>query len=259
MTLNTALKNWIASNAGAGNCYTSSGVSFIDPDGISRTGGSGDVLNAFFVAHLLGKDTNAIIVSTNYNTLKTINGGADVSLDDVTWIYNNDGTPAGEARYCSGITPTPTSTTTPGPTPTSIPAGPQVFEFVGSPTGNPVITLNLSEMEMSQSGIDRHFQMNNVKITNNSSWPVYLIAELRIFTGLQTICPVSGQVFTGLNRTETTTRSVRVNMIDPGIAELINLDFFQPGSIIGLHTVCLYIHGSFYRQSVIDEVVTILT
>ncbi len=100
MTLNTELKNWLAQNAGSSNCYVSSGIPYKDPDNISRTGGTGDVLNSFYVAHLLGKDTLTIISGTNYTALKTINGNSDIALDDVKWVYDNDGTPTGEAQYC---------------------------------------------------------------------------------------------------------------------------------------------------------------
>jgi len=259
MTLNTNVKNWLAQYAGSSNCFINSGIAYTDPDGVSRVGGTGDVLNALFVAHMVGKDTVVIIGTTNYNSFKITNGGVDVVLDDVNWAYNNDGAPAGEARYCVGSTPTPTPTVTPTVSPTISPGSPLPFEFVGAPIGNPSVTLDLSTLDMSQSGVDRHFQMNSVIITNNSQWPVYLISELRIFSGLQNVCPSTGEIFKGLNRTETSNRSVRVTTLDPGVTDSINLDFFQPGSILGVNTVCLYIHGSFNRQAVIEEVAPITT
>ncbi len=101
MTLNVQGKNWLAQYAGnADKCFTNSGINYTDPDGIGRTGGTGDVANAFYVAHLVGLDNAVIIASTNYNQLKSKNCGSDINLADVGWIYNNDGYPTGESRYC---------------------------------------------------------------------------------------------------------------------------------------------------------------
>lgn len=249
----TTTKDWLANNAGAAGCFTSGGITYTDPDGISRTGGTGDVLNAFYVAHLIGKDSQVIIAGTTYTSLKTINGGNDLALDDVTWAYSNDGTPAGELQYCAAAqTPTPTPTPTPGP---GAPAG--TFEFTSPPSGTPTVNMDLSALTMRQNATDGHFEMNTVKITNTSAYPVYLAAEVRLFAGIQSVCPASGEVFKGLDRVSTTKES-RIRLLNPGTAANYNLDFYQPTSILGIHTVCLYIHGSFDRTALEDEIAPIL-
>lgn len=118
MTLNDNCKNWLADNAGTNHCYAQTGIAYTDPDGIERTGGTGDVANAFYVAHLIGKDTVIIIADTNYSQLKIINESVDLDLDDVRWVYNNDGHIIG--MYCSNTTSTPTVTPTISPTVTPI-------------------------------------------------------------------------------------------------------------------------------------------
>ena len=133
VTLTTAAKNWLAINAGVSNCFSPTGVSYADAQGVSHTGSTGDVVNAFFVGHLVGADTAIIIASTNYNGFKTINGGVDLGFDDVNFGYNNDGTTSGIPAYCApqtgaSFTSTPTgaliyidhSTTSSGTTPATI-------------------------------------------------------------------------------------------------------------------------------------------
>jgi len=133
MTVNDECKKWFADNAGLNNCFVSAGMNYTDPDGIARTGGTGDVANAFYVAHLIGKDTVIIIANANYTQLKTINGSNDLSLDDVRWVYDNDGHVSGTPAYCSGI-PTVTPTTTPTVTPT-IPPGSGRINCTTNPSG----------------------------------------------------------------------------------------------------------------------------
>ncbi len=106
-TLTTAAKDWLAINAGIGNCFSATGITFTDSSGVSHTGGTGDVVNAFFVAHLVGQDSGIIIANTNYTSFKAINGEIDIVMDDVGFAYNNDGTPSGESKYCKSVSCTP--------------------------------------------------------------------------------------------------------------------------------------------------------
>ncbi len=98
MTLNTAVKNWLATNAGTGTCFTSSGKSYTDADGVSHTGSTYDILNAFYVAHQVLKDSIIIIANTNYTQLQTTNGGADIDMSDLVWVHDNGG--AVGTPYC---------------------------------------------------------------------------------------------------------------------------------------------------------------
>lgn len=101
--LTTQCKNWLATKAGNNYCFVSNGVNYTDPDGIARTGSTGDVVNAFAVAHLIGLDDKIIIANTNYSQLKVINGNNDVGISDVKWVYDNDGfnsSGTSEPQYC---------------------------------------------------------------------------------------------------------------------------------------------------------------
>jgi hypothetical protein len=101
MTLTTAAKNWLAINAGVDNCFSPTGVVYKLPDEANtRTGSTGDVLNAFFV--LKGTNPTAkLIADTSYNDFKLINEGLDIDMDnDVLFAYNNDGSGTLSA-YCA--------------------------------------------------------------------------------------------------------------------------------------------------------------
>lgn len=257
MTLNVNTKNWLAQNAGINGCYTASGLYYQDPDNVTRSGGTGDVLNAFFVAHLINRDTISIIANTSYNNLKSTNGNADISMDDISWVYNNDGVPGNETGYCMTITPTPTSTPTPtltptptvGPTPT-----PDQFEFIGVPEGTPSIILNLANLAMRQAQ-DYHFEMNDILITNTSPYPVNIALEVKLFQGGLSYCPSTGYVFDGMDRT--TSRSKRIKFMEPGETASLDADFYQPSTIEGLHTVCLLVHGAWYKADLEREILPI--
>ena len=88
MTVENLTVNWLSRYAGIEDCFAFDGVNYSDPDGISRIGSTADVFNAFFVAHLIGKDDVIIISETNYTQLKAINKNHDINLDDVGYVYS---------------------------------------------------------------------------------------------------------------------------------------------------------------------------
>lgn len=251
--INTAVKDWLAKNAGVSSCFSPYGVSYKDPDGVSRTGSTGDVLNAFLVANMIGKSTTVIIANTAYTTLKSINNMQDITMDDVAWVYSNDGTGT-EQKYCVSAAVTPTPTPVPGVTPTPPPvdrAG--VFVFVGPIEGDPTVNLDLSGLVMRQA-YDSHFEMNGIIITNTSSHPVYIAMRIKLFAGDLPVCRDTGYVFDGMDRTDTELRSLRVKTLEVGESATYNADFFQPAHIRGLHTICMLIHGAWSRADLVDEV-----
>jgi hypothetical protein len=146
-------------------------------------------------------------------------------------------------------TPTPTPTPTPPP-----PAG--IFDFKGTPTGYPTATMDVSAISMKQSTADSHFEINSIKITNTSLWVIYIAMECKLFKGTPGYCPTSGEVFDGMDRVSTT-RLARVKSLDPGVTSTYNLDFYQPTSILGTHTVCLYLHGSYDNDELDNEIAPI--
>jgi len=88
MAIENLTINWLSRYAGIGDCFSNIGVNYNDPDGVSRTGSTADVLNAFFVAHLIGKDSAIIISETDYTHLKIINKNQDINLEDVGYVYS---------------------------------------------------------------------------------------------------------------------------------------------------------------------------
>lgn len=100
--MNTQLKNWLARYAGEYNCYVSSNISYKDADGTSHTGGTGDVLNAFYVANLVSKPSVPILGTYTYAYVKSINGNTDITTDDIKFVYDNP-TYCGPNIYISTI------------------------------------------------------------------------------------------------------------------------------------------------------------
>jgi len=247
--INTAVKNWLATNAGFNNCFAASGVSFKDADGVSRTGSTGKVLSEYYTAHQIGKDSAVIIANYSYTNLKALNGYRDITMSDVYWVNVNP--------YCAG------QGGTPGPTvnPTGVPGTPLPWDFEDPPSGIPSVILDMSELVMQQNSSDYHFEMNDIKITNNSLWKIYIAAEIKIFGGAQNSCPLSGWVFNGLNRASTFDklkqeyiRNPRYTILDKMETAYFNLDFYQPPSVKGIHTICLLIHGTYTREEMVREV-----
>lgn len=243
-------KNWLAVNAGSLGCFSTSGIAYKDPDGISRSGSTGDVVNAFYVAHLLGKDTVVIIAGTSYNALKVINSNNDITMDDVGWVYNNMGSGI-DPLYC-------TATSTPSPTPTPPPASTTdvragEYVFVAPASGEPTIIMDLSNIIMRQTG-DGHFEMNDISIRNTSNYPIYIAIRMRLFAGSVPACLPTGFVFDGMDRTDTINRSLRIKDLEIGEVAEYNADFFQPLTILGTHTVCILIHGAWTRDQLLEEI-----
>lgn len=110
-------KNFLAQYAGSGvavpigtpipmpgYCFVTSGLTYYDSDGVSHTGGTVDVTSSFLGAHMLGKDTAVIIAGKTYLNMKAANDNTDLVLDDITWVYQNDGH-SGTTAYCYTCTP----------------------------------------------------------------------------------------------------------------------------------------------------------
>ena len=232
-------------NAGSNSCFSQSGISYKDPDGVTRVGSTGDVLNAFVVANMIGKSNVTIIAGKTYASLKVMNGNQDIGISDVTWVYENDGSGTA-AKYCSGVTPPPPPSE---PTPPGEVAG--VFEFRGPITGDPTADLNLTDLTMRQHA-DGHFEMNDIKVTNTSSHPIYIAIRIKLFAGLISVCRDTGFVFDGMDRTDGL--NIRVKTLEVGETEICNADFFQPLSIRGTHSICMLIHGAWTRAGLIDEI-----
>ena len=104
MTLRINGLDWLAQNAGSGDCFASSGVSYQDADGVSHSGGTKDVVTAFVVADLVDKQTATIIAGTNYNEFKSINDGYDLSMSDVSEAADREASGGSYPQYCVSTT-----------------------------------------------------------------------------------------------------------------------------------------------------------
>lgn len=262
MSLTTQGKDYIAQQLGINNCMVYSGLTW---NAVSTTGQSqqetGGTALAIFrlteaaVARIeLTAPRSATFTSA---TIKSNNQNQDIEAADASWISNNDGYPTGETQYCAGAGPTPGPSPTPTLQPTQLPPGMAgAYTFLQAPSGTPSVTLRTNDIKMSQSSTDYHFEIDDLFITNNSANKAYIAVRVKLFTGALSSCPNSGEVFDGMDRVSTS-RNVRIKTLEPGEIEDINADFYQPAHIIGTHTVCLIIHGSFNKASLEAEIASI--
>ena len=260
MALTNAGKDYIASNFGINNCMVNSGLSWTTygTGGTSsnESGGTAQIVARLVTSaitriqitspsSLSGSYTNSDLVSNNQNQA--------VTYADASWITNNDGYPSGEEQYCAGTTtPTPVPTASPSPGPT-VDGYAGEYTFHQGPTGDPNVTLNTNDVDMKQSDTDYHFEVDDLFVTNHSANKCYIAVRCKLFAGRLGTCPSSGEVFDGMDRVSTS-RNVRIKVLDPGEMELINADFYQPAHILGVHTVCIIVHGSFNKANLEVEV-----
>ena len=262
MSLTTAGKNYIAEKFGINNCMVYTGLSWITHgSGGTQENESGGT--AQIVARIVTSGITRIQItspSSGSYTLSDLianNQTQLVDYSDASWISNNDGYPSGEPQYCVGAGPTPGPTGGPTPQPTTLPPGMAgEYTFIASPTGTPSVSIQTSDISMRQSTTDYHFEVNDLFITNDSAYKTYVAVRVKLFSGSQTSCPTSGEVFDGMDRVSTS-RNVRIKTLDPGEIADVNVDVYQPAHILGVHTVCLIVHGSFNKQALEDEVLLI--
>ena len=108
--LTEAAKDWLAINAGVGNCFVTSGVSYFTVGGESRTGATFNVITFLQIAGLLDETKNNVIVNgKSYNDYIEETGESCITDEDILWVAAHD---EGPDQYCIGATPTPTPTLT---------------------------------------------------------------------------------------------------------------------------------------------------
>jgi len=121
-------KKWIAQHFGVkiGDkyCYSYDAPTFywFDPDeNTEKTDkGTWKAARTLVAAKMAGVEDKVYVrIGTTkyyYSDLKAGNDNQDITLDDLDFVLNNDGYPAGEPQYCYTPTaPTPTPTPTPAP------------------------------------------------------------------------------------------------------------------------------------------------
>jgi len=269
MTLSQAGKEYIAQHFGTSNCYAPSGIAYTDPAGVPAIGSTSDVVAT------LKLDDGGLSRGPNgevYDDIVAANGGA-ITNTDIVEIASNDGFPDGEPQYCIGecipvwicelplngwefdgcgnrklnpeCDPIPSDSDRAGE-----------FEFMGPQEGDPTIILDLSALEMRQDTKDFHFEMNDIQVTSTSPQTIYIALEVRLFVGAKDVCPQTGAIFKGMDRVPNS-KVARIKVLDPGEVNIINADFFQPGEIRGVHTVCLLVHGTWTRSELDEEIVLV--
>lgn len=252
MTLKTNGLNWLAQNAGSSNCFASSGISYRDADGVSHTGGTKDVVNAFVVANMVGKATATIVAGTNYSGFKAINDGADLAIGDVAEAADREAAGGTYPKYCvSGVTPPPTTGTT---------VGPFEFEFGEVCTGDPTASIDVSELKMWQE--TDTFRMNNFKVTNTSNCIAYFATQLKFWpltTAVPAACPTTDPEWSGVDRSTWTAGDpyIEVATIAPGETKEIWMDFFVPTTTRGRKVLCMYLWANFSKWDLYDELAAI--
>ncbi|GAH25247.1 unnamed protein product [marine sediment metagenome] len=85
---NETAKNWLATNAGVGNCFATSGVSYFTVEGDPKTGGTFIVLTFLQTAGLLDATKNNVIVNgKSYNDYLSETGETGIAdADDELFI-----------------------------------------------------------------------------------------------------------------------------------------------------------------------------
>jgi Bacterial Ig-like domain (group 2)/PEGA domain len=95
MTLTLNAQNWLATNAGINNCFSSTDVSFNFPGTGTLVGGTADIVQTFSTVGTYGttaQKNEAIIAGISYNQFITdINGDFSVDNSDVMFVADRDG------------------------------------------------------------------------------------------------------------------------------------------------------------------------
>lgn len=103
MTLIENTKYWIAEHFGSFSegyyCYEPNKIiPYTDPAGIAQSGSTADIVLTLVIGHLVGNPQGPN--GETYNDMTTENGGAEITVDDVLWVSQNDGLPITEPQFC---------------------------------------------------------------------------------------------------------------------------------------------------------------
>jgi len=282
MTVTDNGRNYIATNFGIGNCFVSTGLTWtavdINDATVDESGGTAQIV-ARLLTPVVYKEIRVLTPATQagtytYQQLISANDGQIITVPEVSSeISQHDGDPVTEDQFCIATCVPDWQCESPlsgyefdgcGNRRLNPACNPQegdkdyagTYEFIGPPSGQPTINLDLSALEMTQDPTDYHFEMNNIVITSTSPQVCYIALEVRLFGGALDHCPDSGEIFAGMDRVSTT-RIVRIRVLDPGEVNNINADFYQPEAMRGVHTVCLLVHGTWTRTDLENEVAPI--
>ena len=252
MTLRTNGLDWLAQNAGSGNCFASSGISYRDADGVSHTGGTKDVVNAFVVANMVGKTAATIIAGTSYSGFKAINDGVDLAIGDVAEAADREVDGGTYPRYCVVPTPPPTDKPVTGPLEVYVGGGDSCDP------GSPEVTLDTSEAyAFFKSTPYEYIGVGGIMVHNlHTTCRAYFAWEARIWDGYgYTTCPTTDPIHQEINRflAEAGKRPLSLKRLDASGTDEIWGSFEVLPTMEGEYTLCLSLWGNFDYEALIAE------
>lgn len=109
-TNNTA-KDWLATNAGVGDCFVTSGVTFYAADDPTHTtpltGATFNVITMLYIAGLLvATQDNIIVNGKSYNNYLSETGETSITNADIIWVAAHDeATDTPPNPYCTSVIP----------------------------------------------------------------------------------------------------------------------------------------------------------
>jgi hypothetical protein len=254
MTLRTNGLDWLAQNAGSGNCFTTSGISYRDADGVLHTGGTKDVVNAFVVANMVGKTTATIIAGTNYNGFKAINDGVDLAIGDVAEAADREAAGGTYPQYCVGVAPPPPV----GDKPVTGPMEVYVGGGESCPPGAPSVTLDTSAaFAFFKSENYDYIGVGGIQVHNlDTNCRAYFAWEVRVWDGYgYTTCPLTVPEMKEINRylAEPGGRPLSLKRLDASGTDTIWGSFEVPPTMSGEKTICLSLWGNFDYDALMAE------
>lgn len=275
MVLTKNGKDYIAKNFGIDNCFVESGLTWtdvgydtVDANGnvvkgerVDSSGGTknivGRLINTMVYDKIeltsprTGTFTNAQLVSANEDQIVTLPDAKTIGLEDGG---------IGESQYCVGAVVPP-----PVVPPVTPPSEPEMetlvgtydfgkFVCAGDPTGSIAVPKDITMgQEKSQVLGKQWFWINGIQISNTSDCIAFFAIEGRLWKGIHSACLNKESVaWKGMNR-NVEEEFIRFIPIEPGKTETMYLDFFVPMTLIGVHTICLYVWANFSKYDLENE------
>jgi len=265
MTLSTKGLDWLAANAGSGNCFATGGIVYKDGGGTNHTGSTGDVVNALYTASQTRHESSVIIANTSYNQFisASINGHALTMGDiDEAWDREESGESAGNdnyPQYCaSGGTPGPSPSPPAGDKPVTGPLEVYVGGGESCDPGTPSVTIDTSEAyAFFKATPHEYIGVGGIMVHNQSNTcRAYFAWEARIWDGYgYTTCPETSPIHQEINRflANAGERPLSLKRLDASETAEIWGSFETLPSMEGEYTLCLSLWGNNDYEALIAE------
>ena len=254
MALRTNGLNWLAKNAGVGNCFAQSGINYRDVDGVFHTGGTKDVVNAFVVADMVEDRTATIIAGTNYNGFKSINDGVDLSMNDVKEAADREIDGGTYPKYCIATVQPPSGDAKPTTEPLEV--------YVGGGTdcaaGAPAVTLDTrAAFAFFKSDPYNYVGVGGIEVHNkNPTCRAHFAWEMKLWDGYGFVtCPATTPELVEINRYLAAAggRPLSTKMLGASETDVVWGSFEVLPTTSGEKTICLSLWGNFDKAALIKE------